>query len=116
MTTYKKRYYSDNGNVNFTPEMWIYGRFHKTVSKGNVGFIEADEVECYTNDVYLTADFGLISNYDELMKAKHNEATKAARHAAYQSKIDPLLLEKLSDADPVLRIMKDEIRENLPYE
>ncbi len=126
---YKKRYYSDNGTVDFSPEMWIDEKFHKSVSKTNKDFLKAKQVESYTTDPMLTDDFQLVPDYNEIMKARKNERIRQAREARYRDEVDPLTLELYSrslvfdvpdtERTEIVEKIKElriKIKKELPYE
>lgn len=53
---------------------------------------------------------------EPISKEQRNEQIRQQRAALYRERVDPLILEKISEADPELKAIKDQIRKELPYE
>jgi hypothetical protein len=118
--TYKHRYYENNGTVKYRIELHNNGHIYpKPDSYAGDLYLKAlaeDKVESYTTDPLLTDDFQLVPQYDEIMIERENERIRQARQSRYQQEVDPLMFEKLSDNYPELKVIKDKIRKELPYE
>jgi hypothetical protein len=118
--TYKHRYYENNGTVKYRIELHNNGHIYpKPDSYAGDLYLKAlaeGKVESYTTDPLLTDDFQLVPEYNEIIIERKNESMRQVRQAQYQQEVDQLTLEKISDNYPELKVIKDKIRKELPYE